>query len=48
MNVCIDRCLPNGRYLTPYSFSVTSLIVGPVDKASVSSLLSNGYKFTHG
>ena len=20
MNVCIDRCLPNGRYLTPYSW----------------------------
>ena len=40
MNVCIDRCPPSGRYLTPYSFSVTFLIVGPVDKASVSGLLS--------
>ena len=40
MNVCIDRCLPNSGYLTPYSFSVTSLIVGPADKASVTSPLS--------
>ena len=40
MNVHINRCLPNGRYSTPYSFSVTSPIVGPVDKASVSGLLS--------
>ena len=40
MNVCINRCLPNGGYSTPYSFSVTSLIVGPVDKASVSCLLT--------
>ena len=40
MNVRIDRCLPNGRYLTPYSFLVTSLIVGPADKASVSGPLS--------
>ena len=40
MNVHIDRCLPNGGYLTPYSFPVTSWIVGPADKASVSSPLS--------
>ena len=40
MNVCIDRCLPIGRYLTPYSCPVTCLIVGPADKASVSSPLS--------
>ena len=40
MNVRIDRCLPNGRYSTPYSCPVTSLKVGPADKASVSSLLS--------
>ena len=40
MNVRIDRCLPNSGYSTPYSFPVTSPIVGPVDKASVSSPLS--------
>ena len=40
MNVHIDRCPPNSRYSTPYSSSVTSLIVGPVDKASASGLLS--------
>ena len=40
MNVRIDMCPPNGRYSTPYSSSVTSLIVGPADKASASSLLS--------
>ena len=40
MNVRIDMCLPNSGYLTPYSSSVTSLIVGPADKASVSSPLS--------
>ena len=40
MNVHINRCPPNSRYLTPYSCPVTSLIVGPVDKASVSGLLS--------
>ena len=40
MNVDIDRCLPNGRYSTPYSCSVTSLIVVPVDRASASSPLS--------
>ena len=40
MNVHIDRCLPNSGYSTPYFSSVTSLIVGPADKASVSSPLS--------
>ena len=40
MNVRINRCLLSGRYLTPYSSSVTSLIVGPANKASVSSPLS--------
>ena len=40
MNVHIDRCLPNGGYSTPYSISVTSLIVGPADKTSVSGPLS--------
>ena len=40
MNICIDRCPPNGRYLIPYSCPVISSKVGPVDKASVSGPLS--------
>ena len=40
MNVHINRCMPNGRYMTPYSCSVTSLIVGPAHEASASSPLS--------